>query len=214
MIYSLNKGLKQIALLVLFLLLFIPQHVNASILADTIDDAASSMSLGAFFDYASGQEGQYSKLQRTNSTESLKKGQDELFIVQAGFSNLQEDGSINQITAEQELQVSAQIEPAIIGEALCYPNPFRFNSEMGAEIGYTLSKDMEIEFRVYNMLGQLIVKRTFSKGAEFAQGTPAYNKIKLNKNSLDGHILSTGVYFYYIINEGEILARGKMAVKP
>ncbi len=214
-IFNLNKTLKKVIASAIFIFFLTPQLSFGSIVGDLIDTVESTISLTSFFyDFAAGKEGNYSQFNLDSSrSESLKKGSDKLLIIKAGFSNLQDDGQLNKLLAIQELAEDALIEPAVIGEALCYPNPFRFNSSMGGEIGYTLSKDMEIELRVYNMLAQQIVKRTFPKSGLGGSGSN-YNRIKLNKNSLDGYILSAGVYFYLIIHDGEILSRGKMAVKP
>ena len=223
MFFSLNKILTKVIALAILILFFLPQLYYGSIVSEiiditsvlTVDDVISESFLGNFFDFAAGKDGYYSRFNKDRSrSESLKTGHDELIIIQAGFSNLQDDGQLNKLLANQELEDELNIEPEVIGESLCYPNPFRFNSAMGGEIGYTLSKDMEIELRIYNMLAQQIVKKTFPKGGYGGEGKPNYNRIKLNKDSFDDYILSVGVYFYLILHDGKILSRGKMAVKP
>jgi hypothetical protein len=60
------------------------------------------------------------------------------------------------------------------------------------------------------MMAHLITKKTFKdQGAR--QG---YNLIDINLQTFDGYFLSAGVYFFLILNDGKVLAKGKVAVIP
>jgi len=100
--------------------------------------------------------------------------------------------------------------PELLGKVLNFPNPFPFDE--GTTIGYRLNKIMPIDLYVYDMMAELVLHKSISAGDEGA--AEKYNKIPFNRNSLDGLSLSAGVYFVYVVTDGEILGRGKMAVIP
>ena len=71
---------------------------------------------------------------------------------------------------------------------------------------------MEMEIQIYNMLAQRIFKQTFSEGTVGARR--GENKLQINEDTLYGNMLSSGVYFYVLVHDGSVLAKGKMVVKP
>ncbi len=93
-----------------------------------------------------------------------------------------------------------------------YPNPFQLKS--GTLIGYTLSKDMAIQLRIYNMFGHLIYQEDYNEGENGGKGTPSYNKIEFSNDTVYGRNLSSGAYFYVLIYNGSVIGKGKMAVIP
>jgi hypothetical protein len=137
-------------------------------------------------------------------------------ILRVNFANLAPDyeaeraqtaGLIQGLTTDP----FADVEPAVIGPALCYPNPFR--QQDGGKLGYRLSKNMDMEVHIYDMLARRVFQADFNAGSQ--GGMAGYNKVILNNQTFDGNIeLSAGVYFYLLIYEGDVLARGKMAVIP
>jgi hypothetical protein len=191
-------------------------------LADTIDTTRSQIAFSSVSDFASGLSGTYKnvflklaeKVNIANNKKSaLKRRQDELQLLRVGFNSIKPDSNIStQALLGMAGSEDDDIEPAVIGKALVFPNPFRQNSETGAELGYRLSKDMDLEIHVYNMFSQRILKRTFNAGVVGAR--KGYNKLNINQDTLDGEVLSAGVYFYLLIHNGKVLSRGKMAVKP
>ena len=100
--------------------------------------------------------------------------------------------------------------PAVIGIPTLYPNPFRFSDN--PQFGYFLSKDLNIEIRIYDMKAHEIFRGNYIEGAP--GGGTGYNRIYITKNDFGGRELSSGVYFFLIINEGKVLAKGKFVVKP
>ena len=104
----------------------------------------------------------------------------------------------------------SSLEASVIGQALCYPNPFRQTT--GGQLGYRLNKNTDVQIQVYDMLANMLIKRDFKSGSKGAQ--KGYNKVQVNLDTWDGYVLSAGVYFYYIIHEGKVLSKGKMAVIP
>lgn len=93
-----------------------------------------------------------------------------------------------------------------------FPNPFRVKS--GTTIGYTLSKDMHIELRVYNIFGHLIYQEDFASGENGGNGTPEYNRIEFNDDIVNGRYVPSGVYFFILVHQGEVIGKGKMAIIP
>ncbi len=195
---------------------------SVPVFADDIDLDQSSIGFNRVSDFASGLTGSYNSLflQQTKKTNiaNNNKGSDNLVsdqlkLISVGFSNSQRATGLS-IVNEADLyqDEDEDSEASVIGQALVYPNPFRQNSDFGAELGYRLSKDMTLQVHMYNMFAQQVLKRTFNSGAEGAR--KGYNKLQINKDTFDGGLLSAGVYFYVLVHDGDILTRGKMVVKP
>lgn len=93
-----------------------------------------------------------------------------------------------------------------------FPNPFKVKS--GTTIGYTLSKDMDIELRVYNIFGHLIYQESFQADTNGGLGAPDYNRIEFNDDIINGRYVPSGVYFFILVHQGDIIGKGKMAILP
>ncbi|MFC1770614.1 hypothetical protein ACFLZV_01890 [Candidatus Margulisiibacteriota bacterium] len=147
----------------------------------------------------------------TNIENIAEKDSKELYINQFKFSNLEtpEDFIIAQASG-LNIDLDKDIEAAVLGMPLFYPNPFRQTE--GGTIGYRLSKDLEIELHIYDMFANRIFKNIFPRGR--MGGKKGYNKLKLNLETFDSHYLSAGVYFYLLVNKGKVLEKGKMAIVP
>lgn len=102
------------------------------------------------------------------------------------------------------------IESKILGTPLFYPNPFSISS--GAELGYKLSKNMDLEVRMYDIRANEIFRKTFVSGTY--GGISGYNKVFFDLSTLGRYELPSGIYFFVLINNGKVLGRGKFAVKP
>lgn len=98
----------------------------------------------------------------------------------------------------------------LVGDPLNYPNPFRLKE--GTTLGYRLSKNMDIEIRIYDMRANEIFKEVLPAGTAGAQGT--YNTLFIDPETFYYSDLSAGIYFFLIMNEGKVLGKGKMAVIP
>lgn len=179
------------------------------------DELAGEIGLGRLLNFATGLSesasslGTVSKLANFNGGTS--SGSDELIVSEVGFSSVNQSAVLS-IEDQVDTADDDATEPSVIGDALVFPNPFRQSSDIGAVLGYELSKDLDIEIQIYNMFAQQVVLVTYDAGAFGAR--KGYNTVQLNKDSLGGAFLSAGVYFYLIMNDGDVLARGKMAVKP
>jgi hypothetical protein len=192
------------------------------VFADSIDMTQSGINFNTVSDFASGLSGAYEDIflqqkEKTNIANNNKSAAnvvtDQLKLIRVGFSNIQTATGLSVLASEDLYEdEDADVVASVIGQALVYPNPFRQSSDFGAELGYRLSKDMDMQIHIYNMMSQLVLKRTFNAGSVGAR--KGYNKLQINKDTFDGRLLSSGVYFYLLVHDGDVLARGKMAVKP
>jgi hypothetical protein len=138
-----------------------------------------------------------------------------LSIIDFGIKSI----STVQATGNANLQVNTVVIPNIVDsdiiaqvtrKPLNYPNPFR--KENGTTFYYSLSKSMDIEIRIYDLLANEIIKVIRNAGLSGASVGP--NKIGLGDLGVDPHSMAAGAYFYVIMNNGKVLAKGKMAVLP
>ncbi|MFT5171123.1 MAG: hypothetical protein ACI9BD_000895 [Candidatus Marinamargulisbacteria bacterium] len=102
------------------------------------------------------------------------------------------------------------VTPEVTGKLLNFPNPTKFNSE-GTTIGYHLSTDMDIRLDVYDSAGNRLFFKLFTSGQNGGLGT-VYNEYFFSTADLNGLALSTGIYFYTLSNNGNVLAKSKMAL--
>ena len=138
-----------------------------------------------------------------------------LSIIDFGIKSV----STLQATGNSNLQVNTVVLPdlaysdqvaQVTGKPLNYPNPFRKGNS--TTFYYSLSKAMDIEIRIYDLLANEIAKVIRNAGLSGASYGP--NKIALNDIGIDPHDMAAGAYFYVIMNNGKVLAKGKMAVIP
>ena len=93
---------------------------------------------------------------------------------------------------------------------LNYPNPFRLKN--GTEIRYSLGDSISnVEVQIYDMRGLLVERLDLSYPEEGTKG--GLNRIKINEDILGTNIFA-GVYFYFVISDGDLLGKGKMLILP
>lgn len=102
--------------------------------------------------------------------------------------------------------------PEIIGRVLNYPNPFVRSLHPSTTIRYVLTKKGEMDVKIYDLQANLIFSETYTSGE--GGGFEGPNRLEIDKDMLGGYELSAGVYFYYILHNGKVLGKGKMAVVP
>ena len=98
----------------------------------------------------------------------------------------------------------------VIGKVLNYPNPFQLES--GTEIGYELSQDMDITIQFYDIFGKKVTTKYISKGENGGKKGPQL--VAISQSDFNNQSLPASVYFYYLINDGNVLGKGKMAILP
>lgn len=113
---------------------------------------------------------------------------------------------INFVSIEDSIAISeGNTEAKLLSKALVYPNPMSWSQDGEASIGFKTSKEMNIDVRLYDMRAHQIYQETV-----IANG---YKKVPINTTTL-GQELPSGVYFFVVMYEGEVLDKGKMAVVP
>jgi hypothetical protein len=125
-------------------------------------------------------------------------------------SILTESGSDLVMTVTPTSELEEATAAALEGKLLNFPNPFE--AESGTTVGYVLSKNMDVELKIFDMMGNLV--SSIEKPAGALGGLRGLNKVPISSSNFGGTILSAGVYFYLLINDGKVLGKGKMAVVP
>lgn len=128
-------------------------------------------------------------------------------LMSAKWSYLLDDGLLIQSIPNGDADVSAV---RIIGKPLVYPNPFSLSQ--GAELGYRLSRNADVEIRIFDMRANQIFSDKYVAGG--FGGIGAYNKLQINRLTFGGYDLSSGVYFFVISSEGKVIGKGKFVVVP
>jgi len=90
------------------------------------------------------------------------------------------------------------------------PNPFDPNSATPARIWYWLSADAETSIYVVDMRGTLVWKNTYASGSN--GGRADANSIAFDGRDQWGNVLANGVYIYKIVQGGQSVGGGRIAV--
>ena len=188
--------------------------VFANTQVNQVDVENSFFSFESLLNIAYGLTGIYDNFDNRDSISNLNNQQDSLVILGVNFKNHSSArDTLSSLGNIMDNYLSdADIIPAVLNKPLVYPNPFRQSSSSGAVLSYELSKDMDVEIHIYDMMAQRVFKQTFLKGTNGARQDQ--NNLRINQDSMGGYHLASGVYFYLIIHADNVLAKGKMVVKP
>ena len=109
---------------------------------------------------------------------------------------------------------SASVVLEFLTDVLFHPNPFRL-LDRNAQIGFKTSKDVpedSMEIQVYDMRGLEVFKSTIKDNI---QGNE-YTKLDFSESTFGKPIpdMSSGVYIFLLLSEGEVLGKGKFVIKP
>ncbi|MSR88194.1 MAG: T9SS type A sorting domain-containing protein [Candidatus Margulisbacteria bacterium] len=180
---------------------------SAETIDTEIDTDKSSLTIDTLLHFGSGFSDTFQAPSGSKDSVNLNNKTNSLSILSAGFKVLAQE--MDQYNREASSTATGTGPARVTSPPLVYPNPFR--QKNGAKLGYGLAGEInEIEIQIYDMMANLITKKTFKdQGAR--QG---YNFIDINLQTFDGHYLSAGVYFLLILNDGKVLAKGKVAVIP
>jgi len=102
------------------------------------------------------------------------------------------------------------IELAVIGKILNYPNPFSYSSGQ-TEIGYRLSKAADLTLKIYTLRGQIVYSQDITSTD---YGRASYNKVPFSKSVMNGNWLAPGTYLYLLIHDGKVIAKNRMVIVP
>ncbi|MBT6121699.1 T9SS type A sorting domain-containing protein [bacterium] len=186
-------------------LLLILVSATSSVHALTLN----KFSLNSFVHFGSGVNNFFKGIPLHSTSVNLNNKTENIELLRVGFSSVGQ--SMSEITRGNTADSEDDtIKAEVLGDALTFPNPFKQST--GTTLGYRLSKHMDIEIRIFNMLASQVFKGNYLSGTE--GGKSGYNKLTLNSSSLNGLSLPAGVYFFIIMNDDDVLARGKMAVIP
>jgi hypothetical protein len=95
--------------------------------------------------------------------------------------------------------ISIGSDSLAMGALILYPNPMRSDK---IKISYTLSKDAPSRMEIYDSLGNLVYKKSFSSG-EPGGKFGASNNLEWDGANLSGERVSAGIYFCYVIATDE-----------
>jgi hypothetical protein len=95
----------------------------------------------------------------------------------------------------------------IIGFTRNYPNPFKPSA--GTTLYYKLTQPAPIKIMIYDLAGRMVYSAFCP--ADTKGGMPDVNEFIWDAQDAFGQKIANGVYFYFILSEGKILARGEMA---
>ncbi len=136
---------------------------------------------------------------------------DTLSVRDFGFKSLVGNIDANTLAAAtQALQTASDEALRVTSTPLCFPNPFR--QETGTELRYYLNQNGAVDIYIYDMLSNLVFKQSMPSGSN--GGRAGLNYCKVSSELLQGYQLSAGVYFVFLMNNGKVLSKVKMAVIP
>ena len=100
----------------------------------------------------------------------------------------------------------------VIGATLTYPVPFKpvRAPDNPLRIGYTLSKNADVDLMIYDVSGQIVMTRKFR--ANFEGGRAGYNIVEWNGRTDFGGVIGNGIYIYRIISGKRAIGTGKIIV--
>ena len=93
---------------------------------------------------------------------------------------------------------------------LFYPCPFRLKD--GSTLGYQLTAAMDMELRIYDIRGNEVFKKELPRTGQ--GGLKGYNYVPFNQSVLGHSNMPSGVYFFLLLNENDVLGKGKFALLP
>ena len=102
-----------------------------------------------------------------------------------------------------ENKIEAWVAPVSIQDTRNYPNPF--NPE--TTISFALTSASHVNLSIYNVLGQevmVLLDETIPAGT---------HQVNWNCKNANGESLSSGIYFYRIITNDDIVTRKMMMLK-
>lgn len=108
-----------------------------------------------------------------------------------------------------DLLVQTGGDVTVYGTPLNYPNPFNAGTET-TNISYVLSRNIDVTLQVHDLSGILIAKKNYASGTN--GGRAGYNEVSWTGRSDAGDVLGNGIYIYFIIADGKVVAHGKLTV--
>ncbi len=117
-------------------------------------------------------------------------------------------GQLSSIDPQLTTQETQQSKLA--STPLFYPTPFHLRE--GSQLGYKLTGNYDIELRIYSMHGYELYQVSYPAGIPGKTTSTSYNTIAIGTNEL-GSTLPSGIYFFVLMSEGNVIGKGKFALK-
>ena len=117
--------------------------------------------------------------------------------------------SSNALTADLTLETSLVDPNATGGTITNYPNPFHPPSQ-GTTLAWKLKDDATVTLRIFTQTGDLVLQRTFAKGAQ--GGVAGLNAWVWDGANGNGRTVSSGGYLALVEAQGTDVMRRKIAV--
>ena len=136
-------------------LVFLMNHISHASIQVT------NLSLNSLLHYGSGMFNAFDST-KTEKNVNLNPKENEIIVLGLNFSAIEQN--TEDLMLKTESDDDSNIEPAVDGDALCYPNPFRQTE--GTILGYKLSKNLTVDIEVYDMLANRIINKTFKAGSK------------------------------------------------
>ena len=178
----------------------------------TVDSVKSSFQFNKLLDIAYGLTDIFDLVDRKTNFGNINNKKDQLLVLGVGLKDQYSKSKPDAVDTANFTDDDSNLVPEILRVPLVYPNPFRQSIDSGAILSYFMNKDFSVEIQIYNMMAQCVFKQSFESGALGAR--KGENRLRINRESLGGYFLSSGVYFYLLIHSDKVLAKGKMVVKP
>lgn len=101
---------------------------------------------------------------------------------------------------------------SVTGTPLNYPNPVKPLIDLKTTIKYTLAADHDVDVKIIilDVTGKQVYTQLCAAGSE--GGRVGINKVEYDCKDTAGNVLGNGVYHYLLINEGQVIGRGQIAV--
>jgi hypothetical protein len=115
----------------------------------------------------------------------------------------------SQFQTTGQISVTGGSSSLLQSRPLNYPNPFYLNS--GTNIVYFLNDDADIQLQVYSAAGHLVYMDDYQSG--FTGGSAGNNEVPISR-SIVGDYWPSGVYYYLLLKDGNVVGKGKLAVLP
>lgn len=146
----------------------------------------------------------------SSSASDMKSKTNQIVVLGVNFKNTVQSELVGKAVTDAQIQQDDEVAAEVLGKPLFYPNPAR--QVENPKLYYVLSKNMDVEIRVYDMMANMILKTQFPAGSQ--GGKSGSNWLTISNNTFDQYQLSAGVYFVLIMHDGKVLGKGKVAIIP
>jgi hypothetical protein len=154
--------------------------------------------------------GDFTKAGSSGASDMKNVDSAQLMVMGVDFRGTVRSDATSRAIADGIESAAQEVKAEVIGKPLFYPNPARQTDK--PKFWYVLSKSMDVQIRIYDMMANMILKSEFPAGSQ--GGKAGANWLSITDETFDQHKLSAGVYFVLIMHDGKVLGKGKVAILP